>query len=112
MKEFTEPSCRSGFAMWAAGPVVGLTRRMAQDALHEADVEVIEQRAVVMHFHRVRGLGRDRAGAVFQDGILESAGCSCHIFFGCAGGRRGDGGFIDGWGLLWLVAAQQANAAG
>ena len=61
-------------------------------ALHgTVEHRAVEQRAVIMHVHRVRGLGRNRARALFQHLILESAGGGFHftwLAIGGGGGRR------------------------
>ena len=72
----------------------------------------IEQFALVMHGHGVGGLGRNRAGAMLQDQILQAAGGGGQV--GIGDGRSGGGGGRSicagtGDGLRRLATAQQAQ---
>lgn len=73
----------------------------------------IKQFALVMHFHGVRGFGRNCAGAMFQDEVFQAAGCRYHLVRVCRRGRRARSiraGIIVAGGWSCFVTTQQAQA--
>ncbi len=77
----------------ALGPAANDTVQWETDrlsALHRTvEHGAIEQSAVVMNVHRVRGFWRNRAGSSFHDLVFQTAGSGRHFLCGSGGGAGG-----------------------